>query len=253
MKEVINEVIKVEKDEECGTTEVTLRIPSFQNFGQRLKQIKHLELEAIEAKPPDPEEIARATDSLYDGVLASMQKKLDALPEGPKREAMKANMEAFKQFLNASDEDVDSNEVDEEEQADQIAEAQVEPEHDLHELCVHIPRGMKWGKTTQAIINRFLADWPEIRPVVLRATYRFYTEIYPELAKIFGDSPGSQFTLPKPSSPEVVAHLFCITSVYLHRDKGIGLAGHCTWDYEHGYGVLIKKKKVCKVGTADEA
>jgi hypothetical protein len=42
-------------------------------------------------------------------------------------------------------------------------------------------------------------------------------------------------------------------SIHLHKDGSMGLAGHCTWDEEHGFGVRLKDGKVTDVGEGDIA
>jgi hypothetical protein len=112
---------------------------------------------------------------------------------------------------------------------------------------------LKWDSTTEAAVDEFLANWPTSRPKVLEATAKYYKEKYPELLEFFGDDPGVQFILPKPGSREVVADLFRISTIHLRDDGAIGLAGPCTWDEEHGFGVLLKNGKVSAVGHASEA
>ena len=95
--------------------------------------------------------------------------------------------------------------------------------------------------------------WPEIRPRVLEAVFKFYKKIHPEVRRIH-DNPGAPFLLPAPTAPEVVADLFCVSAIYLHdNDATVGISGGCTWDLEHLWGALLRDKKVLKVGGMDVA
>ncbi|MFN7140762.1 MAG: hypothetical protein ACK4UN_15605, partial [Limisphaerales bacterium] len=54
MKEIIN----IEKDEELGMTEVYIRVPQFENFGQRLGELEKKASEAfqnLDEPESDPE------------------------------------------------------------------------------------------------------------------------------------------------------------------------------------------------------
>jgi hypothetical protein len=125
--------------------------------------------------------------------------------------------------------------------------------HHLQRLRVELPEGMKWNKTSEARVDQLLMDWPEIRPRVLDATFTFYKKVQPEERRIH-DNPGAPFVLPTPTSPEVVADLFRVSTIYLHDDDNtIGVAGPCTWNLEHLWGALLRKNNVVEIGGSDVA
>ena len=68
-----------------------------------------------------------------------------------------------------------------------------------------------------------------------------------------GEESGEQHLLPVPTTAEAVADLCCIRSIYLHPEGVVGLGGSCTWDEEHGFGVLLKENDVLAVGGEDVA
>ena len=126
-------------------------------------------------------------------------------------------------------------------------------EYNLQRLRVELPEGMKWNKTTEATVDRFLMDWPEIRPRLLQAVFKFYKKIHPEVRRIH-DNPGAPFVLPAPTAPEAVADLFRVSSIYVHDDDAsLGIAGDCTWDLEHLWGALLRKNEVIEFGGMDVA
>jgi hypothetical protein len=84
-------------------------------------------------------------------------------------------------------------------------------EYHLQRFRVELPEGMKWGKTSESKVDRFLADWPEIRPHVLEAVFNFYKKIHPEVRRMH-DNPGAPFVLPAPTAPEVVAGLAALSA-----------------------------------------
>src|SRR5262249_34822733 len=126
-------------------------------------------------------------------------------------------------------------------------------QRDLQQLALSLPKGLRWNKNTQALVQQFFADWPMTRPVVLQATFKHYKENYRDSLTLFPDHKGLKFILPEPTSPDTIADLFYVTSIYLHRDGSTSLSGNCTWDEEHGWGLMLKNAKVTAVGQADVA
>jgi hypothetical protein len=256
MKEIMKEIIEVRVDKECGTTEVLIRVPHFENFGQRLGELERKASEAIQMQPEaessaEIEAVVAAAHELRKKSLESLKKlytdKLNILPDGHERKMVMQALSSIVKMENEPVEEDDEQEVE----AEQPDKNQFV--HDLQPLRVSLPEKVKWNKATEAQIDNFLTAWPTIRPLVLNATFRFYRKLYPKLVEIFGVDGGYELTIPKPMSADVVADLFLISSVYFHEDGSIGLGGHCTWDDEHGYGVRINKGKITKVGYESEA
>jgi hypothetical protein len=64
--------------------------------------------------------------------------------------------------------------------------------------------------------------------------------------------------MPDITDPDDLRQLIAFSGVYLHRvaKKGISYAGvqlDCTWDNEHGLGVMMHRSRVVKLGGADTA
>jgi hypothetical protein len=132
------------------------------------------------------------------------------------------------------------------------AEESEEEKRNPHLLDLHLC-GIKWDKNTESVLERFFADWPGLRPAVLRGVFEYYKGIYPELVDAYDYHKGRQFFIPEPASPEAIQEIFYFQSIRLHKDGSVGLSGHCTWDEEHGFGVRLKDGKVTDAGAADIA
>jgi hypothetical protein len=252
----MKEILEINVDPDLGTTEVSLRVPQFQNFGQHLRELELKERKADQAldEPVDAEEIEETTTNLTEMAktsLGALQQKLDAMPEGPQKEMLRSSMQMMNQMISGFGKLEDTEEDDEDEPGSEEDAADLE--YDLQQLRIALSDDMAWDKAAEARVDAFLAAWPGIRPQVLQATFKYYKDLYPQLAEMFGESPAIQFIMPKPTSPDVIADLFYISAIYLHEDGKIGLGAQCTWDEEHGYGVLLKNNKVVSVGHEDEA
>ena len=198
-------------------------MPEFQNFGQRMGELEFKACKIVLAEPwvPPPSQ----------PVLWPWLEKLATIIEW----CLKAM--GRKEPDSAEDEralEPDPKDFD----------------YDLQRLYVSLPEGMKWDPLSEARVDRFLADWPALRPAVLDATFKYYKDFRPEVADFFGEE--AQYVLPEATGPEVVADLFRVSTIHLHPDDAIGLGGYCTWDEEHGYGALVKSGAVT-VGQEDEA
>ncbi len=244
----IMKVIKVHKHFLGGYKDVTLEVPEFENFGRRLEELEHL---ADEANPVDVAEVQASTAKLMAGMQELQQKahqKLEATEVGPKKLMDAMMLELLAGMAKGV------SESEEEQAHEDDLETEEEPPHrNLQRLTLSLPKGTRWNKETQSLVEKFFADWAQTRRVVLKATFAYYKKIYPQALTLFPRHKGLKFILPKPSSAEAVADLFYITSIYLHADGAIGLSGHCTWDEEHGYGIRLKNGNVTAVGEADVA
>ena len=240
-------VIKVYK-EFFGPTDVTLHVPEFENFGKRLDELERL---ADEANPIDPAEVEAFTAQMKAQTREHQKqarKKLKAMPAGPKKEMHRLMLGILEHMADRV------NEPDEEEEEQEAAgEAEPPAPRDFQHLSLSLPKGLKWNKATQALVQQFFGDWPQTRPVVLQAIFKHYKKSYRGALTLFPGHKGLNFILPEPTSPDAVADLFYITSIYLHRDGSTGLSGNCTWDEEHGWGLMLKSGKVTAVGQADVA
>ncbi|GEM_PF-2071918 len=251
------EILSIEVDEEFGTTEVLIRVPDFDNLGHRLNELEQL---AFEADPgeDDSEEEGESADPKADlhseESRKQRQKRIDSLPDGPEKEALRAvheNVRKMKELLETGDRNDESEDDPEDELLEEDGDE--EGEHDLQLLVFAFPEGVAWDEDSERKVDRFLANWPKLKAKVLNATYEIYQAVYPVVMEFVGADPGVQYFLPKPNGPESIANNFSVETVYFRSDKKIGLSGYCTWDDEHGWGVLLKDGAVIGAGGADEA
>lgn len=251
----IKKIRRIEVDDDSGedVVRVFLEVPKFQNFGQRLGELERKALEA-EQTDPDPWEVAAAAGkrlTLTKAEMKTLQDRYDAL-DGLDPEFCE-KLDLIEQELNRHIPESVKQEAIKKNKAKVKKEQSSKTRHHLHRLRIELPEGMRWDKTAEARVDQFLVDWPEVRPAVLRAVFKFYKKIHPEVRRIH-DNPGSPFLLPEPTCLSVVADLFQVSAVYLHDDENsVGVAGGCTWDLEHLWGVLLRHKKVAEVGGMDVA
>ncbi|WP_035602899.1 hypothetical protein [Haloferula sp. BvORR071] len=82
----------------------------------------------------------------------------------------------------------------------------------------------------------------------MEALCKRYEEMYPQFQH-FNDP----ILYPAPGGPQLMDDRARITAIYLREDGLIGLAGACTWEDEHGLGVLIEDSRVVDCGYCDVA
>jgi len=242
-------VLKVHKQFLGGHTDVSLEVPEFENFGKRMDELERL---ADEANPIDAAEMQASTAKLMGHVQElreQARKKLDATPPGAKK-GMDAVILGLLEGMAQGVAESQSREEDSDGEEEDVDPEQPEP-RDLHRVELSLPKGIKWNEKTQAVVEGFFADWPQLRSVVLKATFDHYRKDYAEFLTLFPGHKGLRFILPEPTSPEAIADLFYIETIHLHQDGSIGLSGNSTWEPEHGYGILLKSGKAKAVGEAD--
>lgn len=97
---------------------------------------------------------------------------------------------------------------------------------------------------------------------VSQAALRALAEAYPKLRAEYGfdddDDPEAQEYMPRVDDPEGLRALVGLHTVHLHRTTrdGIPYVGFelgCTWDDEHGVGILVHGERVVDLGGADTA
>ena len=90
---------------------------------------------------------------------------------------------------------------------------------------------------------------------ILRAIF----ETYPRLRQTYGyDEAAAKKIMPELKRPEDLRSLIGLHGVHFLKESkdGVGCVGFefgCTWDEEHGLGVLTHKLQVIEVGSADTA
>lgn len=248
----MKDIIKIEVDKQLGMTEVYTRVPGFMNFGQRLGDIERQSYEAVMAddeENEDPELMAELEADIEDSMkdmkasMESIGKAAKDMPDGPQKEAMALLATEVARLGEEAEDEEDCKDETQETEEDRFT-------YDLEVLRVSLSDEASWDTAVEERVDQFLADWQEIRPVVLEATFAYYSESHPELLQVFGED---ELRMPKPDSPDIVADLFCISAVYLHEDGSVGLGGPCTWDEEHGWGVRIRDRRVVAIGYESDA
>jgi hypothetical protein len=245
-------ILKVKKHWLGGETDVSLEAPEFENFGNRLEEMQRL---ADEANPTDPAEVEASTAKMMAHVQELQEqarKRHEAMPTGPKKAMDSMMLGMLEQMAQTAahaqeeseqpDDDADEGEVEESE----------EEKRNPHLLDLTL-RGIKWNKDSEKMLEKFFADWPQLRSLVLRGVFEYYKGIYPELVELYDYHKGRQFFIPEPTSPEAIQDIFYFHSITLDKDGSMGLCGFCTWDEEHGFGVRLQDGKVTQVGAADIA
>lgn len=244
------EIVSIDVDEEFDTTEVIVRVPGFDNFGKRLNEIDNLIYDALEADPELEDKLIDAgqkVTQVYDDSQKQLQEKIDAMPDGPEKKSLltvQENIQKMKDMVES---------VDDEDEEDFELEDEEEAEHDIEQFVVSLPERAAWDEDTERKVDRFLTNWPNLKQKILDANFEVYKTVYPIVTELMGDDPAAKHVFPKPTGPEAIADHFSIDTLHLRADKQIGLSGHCTWDEEHGWGVLLKKGAIVSAGGAEEA
>ncbi|NOS69454.1 MAG: hypothetical protein HOP33_05925 [Verrucomicrobia bacterium] len=249
------------------TTEVEIRIPKFRNFGLGLAELesqatnyeKKLEAETTPAERAKKEAEWAKEEAEGDAFLKDLAESMRSAAAESKKEISKASpkdkdvgaasflADAMEQLAKSLEVGPDDPDPDEE----TVTKKESRPED--FELFTAMPGdGIKWDVNAEARVDEFIRNWPDVRPQVLKQAHAYYKKLYPELKDTFGDMSTFNFTMPKPTKPEVVEDIFSISTIYLRGDGAIGISGSCTWDEEHGFGAVIKDGKIVTFGHADE-
>ena len=255
------DIISINKDE--WETEVNIKVPAFQNFGARMPQVEQEALDAIlaegggEANEEEvDEEEAKKFDAELDGMMADMLQQSKAALEArmatlspEERAQASAALAEMENFDWESDDEEEEDEEDGNE--DQDCE---EEEHDLQEFRVVCPAKSGWNDKVEAKLDAFLAGWPALRPRVLQSVCSYYQEFY--RCNGFDKTPldaANLVIMPAPGAPDLIGDRMRVTTIHLRKDGLIGLTGDCTWDEEHGFGLLLKDGEIIDAGQCDVA
>jgi hypothetical protein len=103
-------------------------------------------------------------------------------------------------------------------------------------------------------INYILENQEAIVKNILQKIY----EEYPALKNIYGSTEEEDEFFPALNSPEDLKRCIGFHTLFVllpHKDgiAYIGFEGGCTWDDEHGIGLVLHKDRVISFGAADEA
>jgi hypothetical protein len=225
------EILQIEKIEDLNFCAVLIRVPDFENFGVRMDEIKEKESEAELNDPKFPDFLKETTeklDELTKSNLKTLEERPTTLPAGPEKDWAHLALEIIKGM-----------------------EKEFWSDHDPRVLTVNFPNGVDWDNY-EAKLNKFLTEWPELRPKFLEEIFALYKQLHPRAVEFYRED-CREFTLPDPTSAKVVENLFKIHSIHLHVDDRVGISGNCTWDHEHGFGAMIENGRFLEIGAADEA
>jgi hypothetical protein len=96
--------------------------------------------------------------------------------------------------------------------------------------------------------------WKDTLAAVLRALLPYYERMRPEVIDFLGAE--ADRLMPAVATVEELVALIDLRQVHIHPwlKDGIGYVGlqfGCTWDREHGLGVLLHRERVVDLGGAD--
>jgi len=235
------EILSIKKSYGDTPAEANIKVPSFQNFGARLGAVERESFEMLMARQAGKDPTTPPMD--IKGMISEMAaKQKEAAKQLPKEFSGLGDIMSglFSQLENLEIEDTPP--VYDEKDFECY-------NYDLQELCVVLPADdSEWDSAAEAKLDQFLAEWPEIRPRVSQALYDYYVNWYPQL-----DRYNDPILHPAPGDPQLVEDRARITTIYLGKDDRIGLSGACTWDDEHGLGILLENGQVIDCGYADVA
>lgn len=106
-----------------------------------------------------------------------------------------------------------------------------------------------------ALANQFCEREEELKDRVYKAIFTHYQEEAEELRLQFGEE--YQHLVPQVENIDQLKELVTPTGVYIGEleptEEAIGLLFECTWEEEHGLGVLINNWKIEEVSHQDVA
>jgi hypothetical protein len=252
-----NEVVKIRR------SRVVYRVPGFHNFGARKDELEREALRQTMSDPEHPKKLGDALKGSANLLDAALRKANEAVEKNRKQNpAMPAFMDsAMAGMLKQIEETLKDAELDLSELEDKSPDADAEvvlpaarPATDLQLLEILLDDSQRWSDEVQAAVDKFLDDWPALRPKILRAVFEAYRDAYADIRALAGGEPYNKITLPDPTGPEAIEDLFYLDGIHLdEHNRVFALTGYCTWDDEHGLGVRIKNDKVVEVGYADVA
>ena len=122
-------------------------------------------------------------------------------------------------------------------------------------IDVEAPLDTPLTEAELALVERFLDREPEISAAVLRSLY----DAYPGLQAEYGyEGEERRAFMPDLKDPGGLKHLIGLHMVHVQplEKDGMPYVGYeigCTWDDEHGVGILMHGERTVSIGGADEA
>ncbi len=115
------------------------------------------------------------------------------------------------------------------------------------------------NETQKKNYEGFISKQNELAPQILNKVFEFYQAAYPQYKKgwLSGGMNEDELEdfLPNPTTPGALKEFIIPATVYIQsadecKEGTIGIEFDCTWDEEHGLGVLIENWKVVEAGPA---
>ena len=123
------------------------------------------------------------------------------------------------------------------------------------QLMVGLAPGCPFTENRKKTLETMFSNWEEIRIWILDGVFDYYSKRFKELREdSFCEPEDIETQLPEPTGWSAIENLFRIDHIYLWESpEKIGLYGRCSWDDEHGVGILLEELKVIDVGDSDIA
>lgn len=106
----------------------------------------------------------------------------------------------------------------------------------------------------QALTHWLVTHQESLAIEVRRGIYDYYKSVYGEYRELLPSSPSARMDLPEVVNGNEIDDNMRVTAMALDSTESrIGIYLDCTWEDEHGMGVLIENFRVKEVGYADVA
>ena len=244
------ELIKIEEDRSGDIAHH--RLPDFKNFGEKLDEIENAHCNIVLNDPKMPGILANGLSNmvnLIDNLAPQLDDKIEEFrKENPKlAKQLKENL-----FKMAEELSKDVDEIENMDDDDDEVIVKDQAKEDPEVFSVYIPDNKKWEKIYEDRLDEFLDLWPSVRQKALDAVFDdYYKKCYDDIWEFAGGEPHDKLILPDPADSSVIENIIRFYSIHIHAEPGrFGLEGQCTWDDEHGIGILIEYDKVLSVGGA---
>lgn len=253
-------VVSIDHDPTTDLTEVQIRVPGFQNFGKGLRDL--IEGSALQVAQSigynsdkdadDDDEAVRALEefnnSIMEGMADMMKEQLrrfEEMPEGEEKEFIRSQLEELRLMNEMADLDAAAEDTSDTDDSEEDPDSSI---YDPELIRVSLATGTEWDANAEQKISAFLKDWNAIRPQVRKQVFDYYASVRDECLLWETD----ESLLPEPSDISVIDNLFILNTINLIGDDRFGLSGACSWDDEHGLGIVVQNGKIVSVGHASD-
>jgi hypothetical protein len=111
------------------------------------------------------------------------------------------------------------------------------------------------------LVHWAISNAQSVHDAAIEALYAHYQDLYPswrsDLDDIFGEDDANEM-MPEIASPNDLKRLIGVSFMFVHQIATdgvpyVGIEFGCTWDEEHGAGILLHGTRVVETGGADVA